>query len=320
MKKRSGNWITIWLILVCVLWLVTGTYAAYYSVQSNKGVLVAKAPNINIRFSSNYLPLCDRNNEVPYKIISISSQNDVSVGITVCNYPQEDIGKVHETDIPYQLTAQLLDINGNPFSSVSYQANGQTVTKTLAQVAEILALNGNTFSENGFLQLNGTLPGGTAHSDVYTLICAKENTPIFSAVTVQMRAEPIDESMNDADNCGLREKQLLARLRFVAVANQDTNWNGRFLENVDPKEVDAFNYEISGTAKQTKVLSWDSAHVELSKWSREELPVVSSTADSVTIEVGGVGKPTSYRMQFYRTSAIPADETWGDVEKYVTLS
>ena len=59
--------------------------------------------------------------------------------------------------------------------------------------------------------------------------------------------------------------------------------------------------------------------MSLSAWSRDELPVASAADSSLTLSLGGEGKPTSYRLQFYRVNGIPENETWEDVLKYVTF-
>ena len=40
----------------------------------------------------------------------------------------------------------------------------------------------------------------------------------------------------------------------------------------------------------------------------------------VEFQVGGVGNPTQYRLQFYRTNGIPEGENWDAVRQYVSFS
>ena len=101
--KKKYLW-ALSLVILCALLMITGTYAAYISIRNAKSVTVAKTATTEIRFSSNYLYLRERSDSLmPLKMISVSGQGDVSAAVTVCNYPQSDLKKVHEEDITYTL-------------------------------------------------------------------------------------------------------------------------------------------------------------------------------------------------------------------------
>ena len=163
------------------------------------------------------------------------------------------------------------------------------------------------------------LTGGKASQNVYAVTCAKENIALLSTLTVEMRAEP-----DSCPNCAIGSHLLKARLWLSASGNEDGSWSGQFQDdrkgNPDPKKLDGFNYEIYGTAQATMVLSWDPDKVALSAWSRDELPGTFTGGSSLTLNLGGEGNPTSYRLQFYRTCPIPEDETWSSVNAYVTAA
>ena len=300
--KKKYLW-ALWLVILCALLMITGTYAAYISIRK------AKTATTEIRFSSNYLYLRERSDSLmPLKMISVSGQGDVSAAVTVCNYPQSDLKKVHEEDITYTLYAQLRDTAGEALT-------GDALTQAVAA----LRINGQAFAADGSLSLTGqTLPGGKASQNVYAVTCAKENLALLSTLTVEMRAEP-----DSCPNCAIGSHLLKARLWLSASGNEDGSWSGQFQDdrkgNPDSKKLDGFNYEIYGTAQATMVLSWNPEKVSLSVWSRDELPVASATDSSLTLSLGGEGTPTSYRLQFYRVNGIPENETWEDVLKYVTF-
>lgn len=306
--KKKYLW-ALWLLILCALLAVTGTYAAYISVRNAKSVTVAKTAVSEIRFSSNYLYLRESGDSLtPLKMVSVSSQGDVSAAVTVCNYPQSDLKKVHGADITYTLSAQLLDTAGEKLT-------GDALTAAVAA----LKVNGQAFGADGSLSLTGqTLTGGKASQNVYAVTCGRENVALLSTLTVELKAEP-----QNCPDCSIGSYLLKARLWLSASGNEDGSWSGQFQDdrkgNPDPKLLDGFNYEIYGTAKATMVLSWNPEKVALSAWSQDELPVVSATASSVTLSLGGEGKPTSYRLQFYRVNGIPENETWEDVLKYVTF-
>ena len=306
--KRKGLW-ALWLSLVCGLLLITGTYAAYSSIRNAKSVTVAKTATSEIRFSSNYLYLRESSDSLmPLKMISVSSQGDVSAAVTVCNYPQSDLKKVHEEDITYTLSAKLRDTAGEELTG-----------DALAQAVAALKINSQAFAADGSLSMAGqTLTGGIASQNVYAVTCAKENIALLNTLIVEMQAVPAS-----CPNCTIGSHLLKARLWLSASGNEDGSWSGQFQDdrkgNPDSKKLDGFNYEIYGTAQATMVLSWNPEKVSLSAWSRDELPVASATDSSLTLSLGGEGNPTSYRLQFYRVNGIPENETWEDVLKYVTF-
>ena len=307
MKKKS-LW-AVWLAIVCGLLLITGTYAAYTSVRNAKTVTVAKTGATELRFSSNYLYLRQRGDSLTsLKMISVSGQSDVSVAVTVCNYPQTDLKLVHDKDITYTLSAQLLDTAGEPLA-------GDALTAAVAA----LRVNGQAFGENGTLSLpSQTLTGGTASQNVYAVTCGKADIALLSTLTVEMRAVP-----DNCADCALGSYSLKARLWLSAAGDDSGGWSGQFQDdrkaNPDSRKLDGFNYEIYGTAQTTMILSWDPEKVTLSALSQDELPVTARSDTSLTLTLGGEGSPISYRLQFYRVNGIPEDETWEQVLQYVNF-
>ena len=215
--KKKYLW-ALWLVILCALLMITGTYAAYISIRNAKSVTVAKTATTEIRFSSNYLYLRERSDSLmPLKMISVSGQGDVSAAVTVCNYPQSDLKKVHEEDITYTLYAQLRDTAGEALT-------GDALTQAVAA----LQINGQAFAADGSLSLTGqTLTGGKASQNVYAVTCAKENLALLSTLTVEMRAEP-----DSCPNCAIGSHLLKARLWLSASGNEDGSWSGQFQASV----------------------------------------------------------------------------------------
>lgn len=316
MKGKHFSWITVWLIVVCVLLVVSGSYAAYSSVQYVKGVGVAKTEKTELPFSSNYLTLCDRVTPVlSERMITVSAGNPVSVSVTVCNYPQNDRLKFHATGISYKLEATLLDAKGAKLDeTVSYldrDGKPQTISRQTLIPCFTLGNSQFTADANGNVTcdpINGSLTGGAAHWNVHVLQCAAPDgidaASLMNAVSIQMKVIP-----SCGDNC-LANSELLGLLKVVAVDRGAQRWDGGFEENLnDLSKIDALNYVISGTAKETITLRWDSSVIALSQWSAADLSSITtgSTDDSITIRVGGEGQPTSYRLQFYWTNGIPSE-------------
>lgn len=332
MKGKHFSWITVWLIVVCVLLVVSGSYAAYSSVQYIKGVGVAKAEKTDLPFSSNYLTLCDsRVVAPPERMVSVSTGNPVSVSVTVCNYPQNDRLKFHKTDISYTLEATLLDANGAALpAEISYQdkdGNTKTISReTLISCFELKLNNEDnrsfTTDANGNVtcgSINGSLAGGAANWNVHVLQCTAPDgidaASLMNLVSIQMKVTP-----NCEDRC-LASSQLLGRLKVVAVDRSDQQWDGNFVEDLSNlAAVDALNYVLSGTAKETITLQWDPNVITLSQWSIKDLSSImpdpnAVVNNSITIQVGGEGNPTSYRLQFYWAKGIPSKRPTIDISR-----
>lgn len=324
MKWKHKSWVTIWLILVCVALVVTGSYAAYTKVEYVKRVVASKNVQAEtVLFSSNYLSLRGTSESTyPLRVIPVGTQNDASVTVTVCNFLQSDLTRVNEVDIPYTLEASLVDADGSPIDlnkEFSYQ-NGETVAKiTGAELAAQITINNANFGNDNSYSASDTLPGGVATSHSYKITIPQQYISILSEVGIQMRAVPTN-----------LDKQLMARLWFGAGSLELTQWQGRF-EDLNPSgkmaDYDGFNYTIFGTMEQTLRLSWNPERVTLSKWSREELGIADDSTPQTEgnmvyfdIPVGGEGKPTSYTLQFYRVGGIPQDETYEIVKGYVTYA
>lgn len=336
MKGNRKNWITVWLVVLCAAWLVTGTYAAYTKVDSIKRV-VSTTTGLGARFSSNHMTVKgEDDNASGYNVtaIPVTSTTGVSVATTVCNFPQGDAAKWNPNDITYTFSAALLDTKGNPITAstqLNYRKeNGTNVTGE--DIAKELSITSDSthysFIDNsGYALTIGeqSLLTGEARQNVYKLTFNGE-AAMLAEVMIQIKATPTDPTA-----CGLSDGQFLAgRLRIVASSAQSTQWKGSFTEwdngIDDPKTLDAFNYEISGTEQGTYRLTWNPAHVEISHWFLEDLGKTQSDVQTdesgkkyIEFEVGGVGQPTSYRFVFYRTKGVPEEESWNRVQDYVTF-
>lgn len=330
MKGNKKNWMAVWLVVFCAAWLVTGTYAAYTKVDSIKRV-VSTTSGAEVRFSSNHMTLKNgTDQESTYKLTAIASSgaSSVSVSTTVCNFPQGDAAKSNPNTIGYYFTAELLDIAGSPVKADSQlrysNAEGNEVTVSGATIAAALKIKEVSFTtdDSGAYRLeipNQQLAGGEAHQNVYKLTCEAANAAMLDAVMIQMKAIPTDPT-----SCGIGAGQFLAgRLRVLMNSGRSTVWTGRFTDTGvtdTPSGLDAFNYEISGTAKGNYVLTWDPDKVALSPWFLEDIAHSTNSEDSsITISLGNPGTPTSYRFVFYRVGGIPERETWDAVREYVTF-
>ena len=289
MRRNRNSLLVLLLVLICVVLLVTGTFAAYTNVETIKRVVATRAGTNDLRFSSSYLTI-SAPGSYPVRLITVAEGSEVRIGVTVCNYSYGDLTLVSETPITYTLTARLVDSNGDPVtdnSVITYTASDGSTQKIQGSALwEKITIEG-TSSSGGSYTATNTLPGGTSSQHLYRIICAAADYPILQAIAIQM------EAVHGSDR--------LAGLFQVASATAQTaKWTGKFIDDAD-----AFNYEIAGSAKGTLKLTWDSS-LKITPWFEEDLKkqgyFSSSDNYSITFSVGNQNQPNHYRIQFYRVN------------------
>lgn len=289
--KRNKKLITlILLVLLCLGLAVTGSVAAYNKTSFVKRVITTKSGSNELRFSSNYLSHMRQGDSYPQKVIRISGAG-LSVGVTVCNYPQSDITKFSNSEIKFKLKVELLGPDGQA-----------VIDGTLSKIT----INETSLADFNFEE-EYSLPGGKSSMELFNFVCTDASN--LKDYSLRIEAIPTDTGMD----------KLGADLKLTSGEAMETAWDGGFGDDQKrlSKEYDAFNYVISGSAEGTVTLTV-SDKIKISDFSFEELNA-TQTGNDISFHVGGEGKPTSYRLQFYRTTAIPADETWTTVNGYITF-
>ena len=260
MRKPSRKPVVLLLALAA---LVGGTYAAYtYPTSGQVKRVVAAQTNISTeaqRFSSNYLRNDSTNGFTPVSVPQ-GSGGDVSVAITICNYPQFDASLFHPSDITYTTSCTVKDAKGDAIADSGITLEG-----------------GSTV----------TLPGGTMSHNLHTLhIPGNELEALRNGNYIEVTATPTTSGLSP----------LSAKLKIFQTTAQQTGWVGKLTGD---ETDDALNYQIHGTQAGTLTLSWDSSVVSLSRRSAAALGASDTAASSLTVSVGGKDKPTSYLLQFY---------------------
>lgn len=221
------------LVLCCAAVAATGTYAAYSTSGYAKRVIAAqtKATSSARRFSSNYLT--ENGSTTGNRLVSVTNAGaSVIVGITVCNYPQNDATLFNTDTITYTISFKVCDAAGNEITS-----------------------SGITLGESGSAI---TLTGGKTSHHLHKLTIPSDMLDIISAGYIEVTATP-------SAPAGL--PSLSAKLQIVQAAAQQTGWEG----SVTGSDVDALNYQIHGTKQGTLTITWNKDVVSLSKWSAEML-------------------------------------------------
>lgn len=269
---RNKTLILFLLVLGCAAMLATGTYAAYTSSASVKRVVAARTHEAadQLRFSSNYLTAYDSDYSGEYAIfpISVNSSRNVTIKITVSNYPNNDPTFVNPSQIHYTMTAAPQGLVG--------------CTVAIDEVS-------------------GILPSGIKSDNLHTLTVTGTDDTDFSTgyITVVVRPDA-------ASAAAVKNSVLAARLKIVPTAAGASAWKGEIRLNGNYEDNDAINYHIYGTEECEMILEWNTNLIELGDWSKELLGIEAIESSPLRISVGGPDQPTSYLLQFYRKK--PADE------------
>ena len=234
MQKHSNRklLLALLLILCCIAVAATGTYAAYSTSGYAKRVIAAqtKATSSARRFSSNYLT--ENGSTTGNRLVSVTNAGtSVIVGITVCNYPQNDATLFNTDTITYTISFKVCDAAGNA-----------------------IANSGITLGESGSAI---TLTGGETSHHLHKLTIPSDMLDKISTGYIEVTATPSAPT-------GL--PPLSAKLQIVQAAAQQTGWVGEVTSSDD-----AINYQIHGTKQQTLTITWNKDVVSLSKWSAEML-------------------------------------------------
>lgn len=231
-NQRRKYVLLLLLVLCCAAVAATGTYAAYSTSGYVKRVIAAQSAKSNnaLRFSSNYLT--ENGSTGGNRLVSVTNAGtSVIVGITVCNYPQNDATLFNTDPITYTISFKVYGDDGNE-----------------------IADSGITLGESGS---NNTLTGGETSHHLHKLTIPSDKLDKISAGYIEVTATP-------SAPAGL--PKLSAKLQIVQAAAQQTGWAGG-ITSLD----DAINYQIHGTKQQTLTITWNENVVSLSKWSAEML-------------------------------------------------
>lgn len=236
------------LVLCCAAVAATGTYAAYSTSGYAKRVIAAQTESTSSarRFSSNYLT--ENGSTGGNRLVSVTNAGtSVIVGITVCNYPQDDSTLFNTDPITYTISFKVYGDDGNE-----------------------IADSGITLGESGSTI---TLTGGKTSHHLHKLTVPSDMLDKISAGYIEVTATPSAPT-------GL--SPLSAKLQIVQAAAQQTGWVGEVTSSDD-----AINYQIHGTKQGTVTITWKEDVVSLSKWSAEMLEQVPTSPLTISVGGAG---------------------------------
>lgn len=289
-KKLKRSWLAIWIAFAAAALSTIGVLAAYTSVSSVKRV-VSTQKGAGMLFSSNYLTIDE--NDLPRMITFSSMETSPCVKVNVCNYPQTMI-KHNDKDITYTMTVELVDSGGNAVTNADYSVEYNGEKKTFESNSKIefspLKLTADDFNKHEFVLTFDK--SQLTKSDIY----------------MKVTATPTDQA---------ELKSLSAKLGVIYINdNTSATWTGTFIDNAtSPKDLDGFNYRLSGSGEGTVTLTWNTNYVDISPWFKNTYKLTiskdSSGIATATLKVNSAEK-NQYDIQFYRTNGINSSEQWSD--------
>lgn len=278
MKKSTKLAVGILLAFTCLALAVTGSFAAYTRTRYAKRVVTTKAGTGGLPFSSNYLDPITNSGTYNEKVISVGKDTELSIPLTICNYPRNEIAKYSNTDITYTLKIELI--------------GPEPVPDDLNDNLEIKDIPLSSWDSTR----DHTLPGGSSHLDRYMITCNADSVETLSQYTIRITATSSIATLG-------------ADLKISPAGEQSTSWKGEW----DTKETDAdaFNYQIHGSARGTVTITWDPKQLTIYEWFitdlEEELDTLGNKPDYepngyLSFPVGLEGQSNSYRIQFYKNN------------------
>lgn len=270
MNQKKRLHLLIGLLLVCLVLLATGTYAAYTNTASLKRVVTTGIDSDAPPFSSNYLVDCS-GNYYRYRI-SASEKEETKLYLTLFNYPRNNSTRPSSKDITYTLSFQMISDDGkssvpDELPTISPSVEGE---HTLSRGGVSFHTYTLTFTPNLVKKMEGC--------------CLRVTATTTSGIPTSCTL--------GADFC------------LVPASGRSTKWSGKWIEN-NISASDALNFEISGTSEGTVKVDWSASAdvIKLSQWCIADSS--SHDATSATFDVGGLNAPTSILLQFYFVNGRP---------------
>lgn len=307
-RKKS---ILILVLIMSVSFLIGGVFGvvslAKYTNSQYAQRTVSPYESLGERFSSNTLAIGASKDNVKTFYVTDASLTPSGI-ITVCNYEKGRQTLPFVDDIEYSVTVRLVKYDANeealyvPVDAAYMTTNSYGgYSFTVSDGVNTVTLSSSNLSDNQ--TFSGTLAGGAAHSDAYTVTFSDNFAPNQPNLYVEMIVEPDQGGLND----------LQGILKTAIRAQGATSlWTGDFTDDPAnaPSAYENFNYRITGQGEGTATLEWDGAKVGL----REDslimlmgLPNASKVGNRIVFDVDS-DVTDHYDLWFYKINITT--ETW----------
>lgn len=329
----ASYWILIWLFIACLGLASVITYAAYTHSNYTKRVVTINGGG-GLQFSSDNLRTVSESESLDTesrpRYVYYTENTDPEIAFNVCNYPQNSAASINPLSITYTLSATV------------YGKSGSTQLTSVDDLSAFVG-DGEDFNENScYIKYNGEIYSlisedslGLEISDL-TLTAAESTTHSFTLHMDSRLAKNVDIFIsavpNEESKAAAASQILCRRFVFTQSAEQTTSWIGEFTDVIsEDYEYYGYNYRLSGTKQEERVLVWDTEKIQLSKLSlaklgKQDSDITYDTENhtaSLTLQLGeadeGEEIVTSYDLQFYRTSTNtstePPDSSWAELKE-----
>lgn len=257
------KWKRVIVAMICVVGLLAvagGTYAAYSSQASQRGV-ARNNTNETVRFASNLLQTCvngTASNNYASKMVYFSENQKtdelISMNLDIFNYANGNTNLVNQKDITYNLIIKFDDASKDNSNYQVFTISNDSTESKVESNSLIYNLD------------NQTLIGRNPNSRQYVL---KFPGVDLDKLKITVTAVPT--------NLSVTNNQILAAVIRPCVGSitQSFGYNSEFIRSSDsdkPIDYDGFNYEIRITSGQaTGTLTWRNDIVEIDPFTLEKL-------------------------------------------------
>lgn len=278
MKTAGISWITVWLIVVAVVFFAVVGFAAYTRVNIVKRVVSTKA-GAGFLFSSNYMATGSLSTIEYDDYEAYTGDNNPIYTATVCNYAQGDMSSWYSSsNIEYKMTAKIFLNERYTASEATELGNssleGQYKTPDADDLRDkvfgIRYGSSGTFSyfsaEQTTIQLPEigyySLSKESVSADMFDVVFDKSellgNAPGF---WIQLTAKP-------KDVVGGEITEISGYLGICKRASGEAGWTG-YIGDADYNtlDYDAYNYIVTGNGKGTFYFAWDDDKVRPNEFS-----------------------------------------------------
>ena len=304
LKRLRNCWLTIWLVLAAVSFVMTVGYAAYTGATQAKRVISLDS-RTSMLFSSAYMEVNGNEARQLYFTYNEEDQSPLVVTVDVRNTDRNE-NAVYDEDIHFDLYARLIKANGDDITE-TVSAGGYTVTPLGESAFQIT-------SGTEILVGSYTLKGKTTSIKLFDV-----SFPVSELTDqkygIALRAH-VTDSYNDIDSIS---GKLVVSQNTTTLSSK---WSGDYGDDTTssktPADYDAINYIISGNGKRKLTLTWDRSKLVIDTADMKELKSdAQGNPGTLTFDVDSDEK-ARYSLHFYWLNG--ADQTVSFDDSLIGLS
>ena len=309
MKKREKKvlWRSAVLPVAALLIaaIIGGSAIAEFTLSHRAKRVIAADGSGEMLYSSNYMrqgsiTIGDTGTIIQYYYATTGADADaLNIPITVCNFARGNKSFWYDRDIPYTLTAQVVELGvGNTVSAVIDAPAGVAIGYGSPDAAKT-SLSGNNVA---YTHTGEQLSSALADTHTFYLnypAALRSRTNCYVLLTATPSGSNLTGLNTISALLGVRQQQ----------SSINRNWTRDRLDDVNQpvSEYSGFRWQLHGSGKGTVTLTWDQTMLEISRVFWESVTNAAYTnSGSLEFHVDS-SSINSYDIQFYRTGAEISD-------------